>query len=146
MSGFWQCIGFEPNAHSVIHAIHEGLPYSFFTLLAHYYGISGKSVAAATGIPETTRRRRASNGRFKLHESDRLHRLARVLTTAESVFGGDLAEVRRWFNSPTASLGGERPIDRIKTLAEAEAVFDYLLNIDHGISVGNGVKPVKSAP
>lgn len=131
-SDFWRHVGLEAQGEAVRQAIHNGLPYRFFSTLVDYFGLSSNAVADAVGIPSTTLRRRAKAGPFTVHESDRLYRLAELLTATEAVFGGEIEAGRRWLYSPVTALGGARPIDRVATSVELQTVFECLRKIETG--------------
>lgn len=131
LSPFWEKVDLKPHGEAVIQAIHNGLPYSFFSMLTGYFGLPVKVAAEAAGIPETTLRRRA-NGRFTTQESDRLYRFAEILATAEAVFGSDVVEGRRWLQTPDKALGGNRPFDRMATSAEVQSVLACLRKLEAG--------------
>jgi len=91
------------------------------------------SVTRPRPAQTTTLERRAKKGRFTTQESDRLYRLAQVFEAVQSLFEGDTEAARRWLYEPAKALGGRRPIDMIKTSAEARMVLDLIGQIEHGV-------------
>ncbi|MFW5910902.1 MAG: antitoxin Xre/MbcA/ParS toxin-binding domain-containing protein, partial [Thiohalospira sp.] len=114
-------------------ALHEGLSYSSFRVLAGVAGLDRTALSKAVAIPSATLSRRAKQGRFNAEESDRLFRFARVYDAAIQLFEGDAEAAIHWMRHPVRGLGGARPIDMLTTSAEAEAVLDLIGQLEHGV-------------
>lgn len=82
-------------------------------------------------IPEATFKRRRDQ--LRADESERTERLARVIATAEYVWG-DKNEARRFLTSPHALLEGQRPIDVALTELGARRVEENLWKLYYGIA------------
>jgi len=114
-------------------ALHEGVSYSSFQVLARATGLNRTALRKAVAIPSATLNRRAKQGRFSAEESDRLFRFAQVYDAAIQLFEGDAEAAIHWMRNPVRGLGGERPIDMLTTSAEAGAVLDLIGQLEHGV-------------
>ncbi len=59
-------------------------------------------------------------------------RLTRVFAAAKQVLGSE-DKARRWMLKPSRALGGETPLHLLDTDIGANAVFDELGRIEHGV-------------
>ena len=84
-------------------------------------------------LPRKTLANRRKLGTLTPEQSDRLHRVARVLAAADETFG-DRAKASTWLRRPTSGLAGERPLDLLDTDEGARAVETLLGRIGHGIA------------
>jgi putative toxin-antitoxin system antitoxin component (TIGR02293 family) len=76
-------------------------------------------------------RRKQSKGRLTPGESERLVRLARVVSRAEDILGsGDGA--RAWLERPNADLGGKTPLSLLDTDVGAESALNTLNAMHYG--------------
>lgn len=89
--------------------------------LAHILGISVRMLA-----------QRRRKGVLSQHESEQLFRVARVLASAEGLFG-DLGKAFDWLNSPLVVLRGATPLSMLDTEVGGKLVMDTLGRITHGI-------------
>ena len=84
-------------------------------------------------IPKRTlARRKANREKLTIEETDKALRLARVAAEADRVFG-DPGKSSRWLRKRNAALGGNSPLDLLKSETGARAVDDLLGQIDHGL-------------
>lgn len=83
-------------------------------------------------ISPRTWARRKQVGVFDQLESDRVARLSRLLGRATQVLGG-VSEARDWLRSPNRALGRRTPFAVAGTEIGAEAVFDLLGRLEHGV-------------
>lgn len=81
-------------------------------------------------VPEATFKRRRE--RLSPAESERTERLARVIATAEHVWG-DLDAARRFLTTPHPALAGKTPVDSAKTELGARQAEELLAAIEHGL-------------
>lgn len=83
-------------------------------------------------IPQRTRRHRAAKEQsLTIDESDRVVRILRVQTIAETTFA-DETKARAWLRRPLAALGGKAPLDLAETEVGARAVEGLLARIAWG--------------
>jgi putative toxin-antitoxin system antitoxin component (TIGR02293 family) len=81
-------------------------------------------------VPEATFKRRRN--RLSLAESERTERLARVVATAEHVWG-DREEARRFLRTPHPALGGRTPLHAALTELGARLSEELLAKIEYGL-------------
>lgn len=113
-------------------AVRRGLPFSALEALSRHVALSPQRVTAVLGIPARTIARRKAAGALTPQESDRLYRLARVVSQACETLGS-LDKARAWLAAPNRATGGEAPIDLLDTEIGARQVEEILVRVDHGI-------------
>ena len=79
--------------------------------------------------PATYKRRKTL---LKPDESEKVARLARIIATAEEVWGNP-EDARRFLTSPHAGLGGERPLDLAQSELGAQEVEEELWKLMYGL-------------
>ena len=95
-------------------------------------GLSDREIAETIGTSEKTLQRRKKKGeRFTMVESDRLFRMARIFVLASEVLKSD-DRARKWLHRPQFGLGGEVPIEMMKTESGAKDVEELLYRIAYG--------------
>ena len=120
------------------HAVEEGLPLGALdSAVERAFGRTG----AAEGfkyrlVPRTTLNRRRGRPRARLSpdESERTERLARMTALAEQVFE-DAALAREFLTSAQPSLGGERPVDLVRSDLGTREVEDLLSALEYSLPV-----------
>lgn len=85
-------------------------------------------------VPDSTWKRRRGRT-LSATESDQTARLARAAALALDTWHEDLGAVREFFATPHPELGGERPVDAVRTDSGARLVEDILLRLRHGLPV-----------
>jgi putative toxin-antitoxin system antitoxin component (TIGR02293 family) len=112
--------------------VRAGLPYAALESLQAGYGLDAHLLREVLDVPPRTLARRKNRRRFSPEESDRLFRLARIVTlTAETLGSKDSA--REWLQSPNRALGGDVPLRRLDTDLGSRQVEELLGRIAHGI-------------
>ena len=124
-----QCVS---NEYGFVDMVRSGLPYSALESLMDLVGLSADSVFASLAIPKRTLARRKDQARLSAGESDRLLRLARVVTFADEVFG-DMRRVSAWMRKPNRALGDTTPLSQMDTDVGVRQVESVLGRIAHGI-------------
>ena len=109
----------------------QGLPLEALQELLRL-GLSMGEVQRLVINPRTLRHRRARGERLSPEESDRVVRLARILSSAERIFG-DRERAWRWLRKANRSLHGHRPLDLLATETGARAVEESLVRLDEGM-------------
>ncbi|MGH7655230.1 MAG: antitoxin Xre/MbcA/ParS toxin-binding domain-containing protein [Gemmatimonadaceae bacterium] len=99
--------------------------------------VIGATPAAATEVrraivPDSTWKRRKGKT-LSPTESDQTARLARVTAFALDTWDGNLESVREFFARRHPELGGERPIDAVRTDSGARLVEDILIRLRYGL-------------
>src|SRR5262249_32496518 len=123
MSGYADLVGVKARDPMALRdRVEAGLPYSALErLLAALLPPAGEG-ARLIAIPRRTRAGRKREGKLHPDESDRLLRAARIFSLAAGLFEGDRDAARRWLAEPQPGLGGERPIDLVRTDVGAREV------------------------
>jgi putative toxin-antitoxin system antitoxin component (TIGR02293 family) len=112
--------------------IRGGVPAAAVEAILSAVQLSQTELALALGIPERTLARRKREGVLNSEESAKLVRLARVVSRATEIFEGPAIAID-WLKSPNAALGRNAPLSLLDTDIGAEAVFDTLGRIEHGV-------------
>lgn len=95
--------------------------------------LTDAELAKLLGIGEATlRRARSTGGVLDVATSDRLYRLAKILSIAEEALEGT-ANAGTWLRRAQPGLGGRVPLELLVTQAGADEVETLLRRIDHGI-------------
>lgn len=115
-----------------ISRIRGGLPYSAIESLQQELQLSLEELSEVLDISPRTLHRRRDENRLKRHESDRVFRLARVLTHAVDVFGST-EKAARWFKRPHPVLDDMKPLEVFDTDLGTQLVDDLLTRIDYGV-------------
>jgi putative toxin-antitoxin system antitoxin component (TIGR02293 family) len=127
-------MGIEPPpGRGLSEWVKQGIPYEAFDRLHTELGLSQERLARLSGIPVTTLRRRAAEGRFNSREGDRLLRIATVFERTVELFEGDREQARQWLMSPARGLGGVTPLEHLETEAGAREVLDLIGRLEHGV-------------
>ena len=82
----------------------------------------------------TLQHRRSRREKLTLEESDRVLRVVRILSSAESVYG-NRARALAWLRKPHPRLEGRSPLSLAKTDTGSRIVEELLIQIDEGMSV-----------
>ncbi len=86
-------------------------------------------------IPSRTlQHRRSRREKLTVEESDRVLRVIRVLSLAESVYGSR-ERALSWLRKPHARLDGRTPLSLLKTDTGSRIVEELLIQIDEGMFV-----------
>lgn len=86
-------------------------------------------------IPSRTlQHRRSRREKLTVEESDRVLRVIRVLSLAESVYGSR-ERALAWLRHPHARIEGRTPLSLLKTGAGSRIVEELLIQIDEGMFV-----------
>jgi len=114
--------------------IRRGLPYTSLERLSRHMELTPLAMGSELGIAKRTVTRRANEKRLSSSESERLVRLTRVLAEAKRVFGSE-EKARRWIRKPSRALAGAVPLGLLDTDIGANAVFEEMGRIEHGVFV-----------
>ena len=113
-------------------AIRRGFPASALLRLKNGTGFTFDEIAALLDVSAKTVERAISRGSGLGHGvSDRLYRIASVLTLAEQVLESR-EQARAWLNETQHGLGGRTPVDLLATEAGAREIENLLGRIEHG--------------
>jgi len=112
-------------------AIREGFPQKVVGSVMNSAGLTLKELSVALDLSPRSLQRRRHQGRLARYESDRLYRLARIVSLAKRYIG-DEATATRWLKRPNRALGGYVPLELIDTELGARAVENVLGRIAFG--------------
>ncbi len=114
------------------HEVRSGVPVSSVTTAAANLGLPLVDVLDWLSISPRTWVRRKQQGVLDLLEGDRVARLQRLTRRAAALLGG-VSEGRTWLTTPQRALSRRTPLEVASTEVGAEAVFQLLGRIEHGV-------------
>lgn len=97
-------------------------------------GLHRSEIDAAIIPLRTPQHRRSRREKLTVEESDRVLRVIRVLSLAESVYGSR-ERALAWLRNPHARLDGRAPLSLLKTDTGSRIVEELLVQIDEGMFV-----------
>ena len=120
------------NENEMVRNIRLGLPIAAVDALIEGFGLTNDELAAILGISVSTMKRRHQQDRLTAPVSDRLYRVAKIVTLATQTLG-NREKATRWLHKPNRSLNGDTPISRLDTMIGFSQVEQTLLRIEHGL-------------
>lgn len=113
-------------------AVEAGLPRASLDIVVRRVAGEGRPATDLKHriVPKTTLQRRHT--RLSVEESERLERLARLTALAERVWE-DLELAHEFLVSPQPQLGGERPVDLVRTDLGTRQVEDLLWSLEYSL-------------
>lgn len=113
--------------------VREGFTWATASHLKVCLNVSDRRFASFLEIsPRSLGRLKKSRSRLSITASDRLFRLARIVSLATLVLE-DREKALNWLNTPQVGLGGRKPFDLIRTEAGTREVEDLLGRIEYGV-------------
>jgi putative toxin-antitoxin system antitoxin component (TIGR02293 family) len=112
-------------------AIREGFHHGAVEGLLESSGLTLQEIATTLDLSVRSLQRRKNQGRLARYESDRLYRLARLMTLAD-YFLGDHQVALEWLKRPNHALGGVAPLAIVDTELGAREVENVLGRIGYG--------------
>jgi putative toxin-antitoxin system antitoxin component (TIGR02293 family) len=97
-------------------------------------GLERSEIDDAVIATRTLQHRRSRREKLTVEESDRVLRMVRVLSSAETVYGSR-ARALNWLRTPNARLENRSPISLLKTDTGSRIVEELLLQIDEGMLI-----------
>lgn len=122
----------SPTANDLRHGVEAGLPYASLEALMGRFRLSRSEVASVLGLPARTMARRKRDRRLRPDESDRLLRLARIAAEAARILGTE-EKAAGWLRDENMALGGEVPLELLRTDIGARQVEEILGRIEYGL-------------
>ncbi len=114
------------------HEVRRGVPVTSVITAASTLDLPLVDVLEWLSISPRTWVRRKQQGVLDLLEGDRVARLQRLTRRAATVLGG-ASEGRTWLTTPQRALARRTPFEVASTEVGAEAVFQLLGRIEHGV-------------
>jgi putative toxin-antitoxin system antitoxin component (TIGR02293 family) len=115
-----------------VRTVRQGLEISAVEAFVRSGAISYGEIYAIV-MPRKTLSNRRTVGTLTADQSDKLVRVGRIISKAETTFGS-AEKAAQWLRRPTQPLNGEQPLRMLDTEAGARVVEELLLKIDHGIA------------
>lgn len=131
--GEWLGVAPPRTEQELLDIIERQLPTSSIHRLLTL-GIARAEVDAFVIPLRTLQHRRSRREKLTVEESDRVLRMLRALSLAESVYGSR-ARALAWLRRPHPRLGRRTPLELLKTDAGSRIVEELLLQIDEGMFV-----------
>jgi len=126
-------IGFKSNdVMGQVAELKEGLPAGIVDVLGRELEISRKELARIAGVAERTLIRKIQEGRLTADQSERMARVARLLSRTIEVLGNK-ERALRWLKAPRAYFGARPPLDYADTELGCQEVVNLLGRIEHGV-------------
>ncbi len=116
----------------LVQLVRRGLPVEAVDRLMATFGVTGEELDRVV-IPRKTLYHRRKIGTLSTEQSERVLRVARVLTIATETFGS-AGKAMQWVRRRTRPLGGEAPLTLLDTEEGAHLVENLLGRIAHGIA------------
>ena len=131
--GEWLGVRPPKTEQQVLELIERQLPTSSINRLLAL-GLTRTEVDSLVIPLRTLQHRRSRHEKLTVEESDRVLRLMRLLSQAESVYGSR-ERALAWFRRSHPRLGGRTPLEMLKTDMGSRIVEDLLVQIDEGMFV-----------
>ncbi|MGH7792241.1 MAG: type II RES/Xre toxin-antitoxin system antitoxin [Thermodesulfobacteriota bacterium] len=113
--------------------LREGLPFRALESLAKAMEVQTAALSKIIRVaPRTLARRKGSESSFNSIESDRIYRVARIMSLSIEVLGSK-EKAKEWLSRPSRALGGESPLSLLDTDVGAKQVEEVLGRITHGV-------------
>jgi putative toxin-antitoxin system antitoxin component (TIGR02293 family) len=130
---------FSRNALSSLMDVHaaimKGVKYSALSALRDALsGVQETDFANVLGVSTRTLRRQAETPTKQMPAdlASKAWVLAETMAKATEIFGGKSQAVA-WMNKPATGLGGQRPVDLMRTAQGTELVNDFLGRLEYGV-------------
>ena len=103
--------------------------------IAADFDIETAAVCRWAGIDRSTFKRRdqSTEKRLSVGQGAAVYGMARAMDAALEMFDGDKQKALIWLKAPARALGGQAPVELLSTPAGADAVFDLITRIEHGV-------------
>jgi putative toxin-antitoxin system antitoxin component (TIGR02293 family) len=120
------------NDNDLREIVRSGLPYASFRYVMQKLGLKSSEASAVVNLPMRTIARRKKEKKLRPDESDRLVRVARIGSIAESVLGSG-AKAAAWLREPNRALGGVTPLEILDNDIGIKQVEEILGRIEYGV-------------
>lgn len=111
--------------------ITRGFPAEAFDTFVERSGLARNEALRAIAMSSQQMARRRQSGIFSCEESERLFRLAHVVSRT-SVFFGDIEASLAWLQKPHPMLRGFSPLKLVRTEPGAQEVLRILTSVEYG--------------
>lgn len=123
-----------PNTEGqMLQIVEQQLPTSAISKLLSL-GLSRQEIDALVIPLRTLQHRRSKREKLTIEESDRVLRLVRLLSQAETVYGSR-DRALEWLRRPISRLKNRAPLNLMRTDTGARIIEEILVQIDEGMFV-----------
>lgn len=131
--GEWLGVRAPRTEQQMLELIERQLPASSINRMLAL-GLTRSEIDSLVIPLRTLQHRRSRREKLTVEESDRVLRLMRLLSQAESVYGSR-ERALAWLRRPHARLQDRTPLEMLKTDAGSRIVEELLVQIDEGMFV-----------
>ena len=131
--GDWLGMPAPATESDILRLVEQRLAPSVIKRLANL-GLERLEIDEAIIPARTLQHRRSRRERLTVEESDRVLRMIRTLSSAETVYGSR-ARALAWLRDPNPRLDGRSPLSLLKTDTGSRMVEELLIQIDEGMFV-----------
>ena len=116
-----------------VNLVRSGLPVAALDRISEEAGFSQEALCKLLGLSQRTMsRRKEKSAKLKPEESDKLLRLAHIITLARRVLE-DNKQAIAWLSTPKVALENQTPMSLMDTEIGAREVEKLLFRIEHGV-------------
>lgn len=120
------------NENELVQYIRNGLPVSVMDSIMESFSLTSEDLVMPLGVSISTIKRRHKQTQLTPAVSDRLFRVASIISDATETLGSQ-EKAARWLHKPNRALEGDSPLSRLDTSIGFQQVEEILLRIEHGI-------------
>jgi len=131
--GDWLGIQTPTSESEILRIVERRLAPSVIKRLATL-GLERSEIDEIVIASRTLQHRRSRREKLTMEESDRVLRVIRVLSSAESIYGSR-ERALAWLRRPHARLEGRAPLSLLKTDTGSRIVEELLIQIDEGMFI-----------
>jgi putative toxin-antitoxin system antitoxin component (TIGR02293 family) len=125
-------IGIIPRSDfDLAEIVQAGLPLDSLGLLKQK-GLTFTEISEIVISPRTLKHRKSRGERLSHEETDRMVRVARIVSLAENVFG-DRTKAWLWLRTADDRIGNRTPLSMLQSDAGGRVVESMLWQIDEGV-------------
>ncbi|UXB11884.1 DUF2384 domain-containing protein [Aeromonas dhakensis] len=113
----------------------SGFSFEVMTQLSTLMKVDEVTICKLVNISYVTYTKNKKQGKnvFSTEQSVRLYMFIKTLDAALQLSDGDNSTALQWLKLPSKALGGESPIQMLRTPPGTEAVMDLIGRIEHGV-------------
>ena len=131
--GDWLGVQSPATESEILRIVERRLAPSVIKRLATL-GLERSEIDEIVIASRTLQHRRSRREKLTMEESDRVLRVIRVLSSAESIYGSR-ERAMAWLRRPHARLEGRAPLSLLKTDTGSRIVEELLIQIDEGMFI-----------
>jgi putative toxin-antitoxin system antitoxin component (TIGR02293 family) len=132
--GISDYIGIVPTSEfDLAEIVEKGLPTDSLALLKQK-GLTFSELSEIVISPRTLKHRKARGENLSHEETDRVVRVARIVSLAENV-SGDQGKALLWLRTEDDRIGNRTPLSMLQTDAGGRLIESMLWQIDEGVYI-----------